>query len=280
MTLATSPACDLHFSQKLLAPLHRVDNNQVDHNHFDNNQLDSDQLDHACATTLHPRHKCAQHTPVRAMAPTKPCPDRESLRAMKASNRSFALKMETADEALLRKAANITHKHLVETANRLGVTEGRQEHQKQITYNNGKIAAETIRNLEVKLLAETDEKSSLEVKFRIEQEAQRSLETENSSLREVVLDGQEARQHEAKKALDAAEEVKLAKSSIERLSKDLMGERQRAKETKRACREKDDAIRTLEQELEERDLELATERNKLDEATESIESLQEELKSQ
>ena len=58
-TTLTSPcdtnslACDLHFSQKIT-------------------NSTSYQLDHTRATTTYSRHKCAQHTPVRAMASFDP----------------------------------------------------------------------------------------------------------------------------------------------------------------------------------------------------------------
>jgi hypothetical protein len=51
--LTNSLACDLHFSQKIT--------NSTTH-----------QIDHTCATTTYPRHKCAQHTPTRAMASFDP----------------------------------------------------------------------------------------------------------------------------------------------------------------------------------------------------------------
>jgi hypothetical protein len=111
------------------------------------------------------------------MAPTEPCEERESLRLVRETIRSYELSMETADEALLRKAAKVNHKFLMETAHELGIAEGLLEDQTDIV-----IA------LEVKLLAETGAKNSFEAKFHTEQNAKLSLEIANRSLRKAVLD--------------------------------------------------------------------------------------------
>jgi len=199
------------------------------------------------------------------MASTESCQECEVLSAKADIARSIAFE-EAAKSGFLHEILTETYSQALETAEETGVLEASIEKITEKACERAKVAAHTI--------------SALNSRVIVEKKARTSAELTNTSLRKEVLEEQKARKHEAKQALDAAEKLKSANASIKRLSEELASEKQRAEEAEQASREKDDAIEAAEQRQEEIESQLATERENLGEATERIEQLQEEKKSQ